>query len=126
MTNWTHRTMIVPAQFVELARALAAGLEPEAAAGMWTTPLSATGEEPATHYISAANSSPIIPALMADPELLHAACDKHVTLEQCAALLAASDVSEEDAYTAMARVGLMMVRAREASPTEAKAEAVKK
>lgn len=45
------RTMIIAAANVELARAIAASFG-SGGVGMWTTPLSPTGAEPATHYIS--------------------------------------------------------------------------
>lgn len=54
MTGYTHRTMIVPAAFAPLARALAAVAGPAGSgAGMWETMLSPTAGKPPTHYISA-------------------------------------------------------------------------
>ena len=50
---WVHRTIIVDATQVELARSLCAALAGPAGGGMFTTPLSASGSLPATHYISA-------------------------------------------------------------------------
>jgi len=50
---WTHRTIIVDAAQVELARSLCAAIAGPAGEGMFSTPLSATGLFPATHYISA-------------------------------------------------------------------------
>lgn len=47
----TFSTLIIAAQDAPLARQIAAAFGP-GGAGMWTTPLSATGAEPATHYIS--------------------------------------------------------------------------
>jgi len=53
MATWTHRTIIVPAAFQQLAQALCeAAAEGAAGKGMFTTALSATGALPATHYIS--------------------------------------------------------------------------
>ena len=49
---WTHRTIIVDAAQVELARSLCAAIAGPAGEGMFSTPLSATGLFPATHYIS--------------------------------------------------------------------------
>ena len=44
MATWTHRTIIVPAAFQQLAQALcAAAAEGDAGQGMFTTGLSATG-----------------------------------------------------------------------------------
>ena len=50
---WTHRTIIVDATQVELARSLCAALAGPAGEGMLSTALSASGLCPATHYISA-------------------------------------------------------------------------
>lgn len=50
---WVHRTIIVPAPQVELARSLCAALAGPAGDGMFTTALSSSGALPATHYISA-------------------------------------------------------------------------
>ena len=61
MSTYTHRTIIVPAQFQQLAQGLcAAAAEGDAGKGMFTTGLSETGTEPATHYIS---SGPIYESL---------------------------------------------------------------
>ena len=46
---WVHRTIVVPAAFVEPARAACAGPGGD---GMFTTGLSETGELPATHFVS--------------------------------------------------------------------------
>ena len=45
------RTLIVPAANVALARSIAASFGP-GGENMWTTPLSASGNAPASHYIS--------------------------------------------------------------------------
>lgn len=45
------RTLIIAAQDADLARQIAAAFGP-GGEGMWTTPLSASGLDPATHYIS--------------------------------------------------------------------------
>lgn len=50
---WVHRTIIVDVAQVELARSLCATLAGPAGDGMFATPLSASGNLPATHYISA-------------------------------------------------------------------------
>ena len=49
---WVHRTIIVPASIAEPARAACVGLAGPGGTGMFTTPLSTTGEAPPTHYIS--------------------------------------------------------------------------
>ena len=61
MSQYTHRTIIVPAALQQLAQGLcAAAAEGDAGKGMFTTGLSETGTEPATHYIS---SGPIYESL---------------------------------------------------------------
>ena len=45
------RTLVIAAQDATNARAIAAAFGP-GGVGMWTTPLSADGQEPTTHYIS--------------------------------------------------------------------------
>ena len=53
MSEYTHRTIIVPAPFQSLAQGLCeAAAEGDAGKGMFTTGLSADGAEPATHYTS--------------------------------------------------------------------------
>ncbi len=44
--------MIVPVDHVDLARSLCATLAGDGGSGMFTTALSATGDDPPTHYIS--------------------------------------------------------------------------
>lgn len=45
------RTLIIAASDADASRAIAAAFGP-GGSGMWNTPLSASGNEPATHYIS--------------------------------------------------------------------------
>ena len=73
MTQYTHRTIIVPAAFQQLAQGLcAAAAEGDAGKGMLTTPLSETGTEPASHYISsgpiAAEFGDLLPLTTFDEE----------------------------------------------------------
>lgn len=61
MSTYTHRTIIVPAAFQQLAQGLCeAAADGDAGKGMFTTGLSETGTDPATHYIS---SGPIYESL---------------------------------------------------------------
>lgn len=129
MTEWTNRTLVVPSAQVEFARLLTATIAGPSGAGMWTTPLSPTGEMPATHWISSGRIDEQFAALLplaeypADSDPVHTpghpdvcahlATEAGMTVEQVAALFAASDVSAEDAHTVMTRMGLMI-----ASPTE--------
>lgn len=98
MTDWVHRTMICPATHAAMARTICATLAPGGSgAGMFTTPLSALGTLPATHYVSAGLIWPEFAALMEDAPALHAACQQAglpYTLLQLQTLLAACTVKK--------------------------------
>lgn len=107
-----HRCMIVTAAVAPQARALADSFGPSAS-GMWTTALSPTGELPATHYISAGMIGTSFAGLMSSPDALQAGCAAMgitVPLANCKAVLAGADVSEEQPFDAMTRLGLQMVQ----------------
>ena len=128
---WTHRTIIVDAAQVELARSLCAAIVGPAGEGMFSTPLSATGLFPATHYISAglieapfADLLPLTavtygeggtpststrPGNVALIAQLAAEAGLPITEAEVAALLAGVDVSEQQAEGVMSRLGLQIV-----------------
>jgi hypothetical protein len=126
------RTLILTAEVTPLAQQIAATLSP-AGQNMWTTGLSATGETPATHYISTGYIGPefahmvplqvweqdetgywqLIRTEPGDPEAVTAACNAaglEVTLEQVDAVYAGADVTDQEPFTAMARMGLQIVQ----------------
>ena len=125
------RTLIVPASQVDLARAIAASFGP-GGDGMWTTPLSATGLDPASHYIS----SGFVPEAFAymvplqvweqnedgawvlvssepgDPVAVYTAASEAgviCTQAEVDALFAAADVTAQEPFVAMGRLGLAIV-----------------
>jgi len=128
----TDRCIIIPASAQAKAQALCAGLAGPAGAGMFITGLSASGNAPATHYISAGPISSDMAALLpcksvttdaqgnqqitmtpGHPELVPALADKAgitVTRAQIDALYAAIDVSDQEPFAAMARLGLKLVQ----------------
>jgi len=128
----TYRTLILPAAVTPLAREIAATLSP-AGAGMWTTGLATTAEGPATHWISAGLIAPEFALMVPEqvweqdedgawtqtgstpgnPEAVHAACTAagmEVTLAQVDAVFAVSDVTEQEPFTALGRLGLVLVQ----------------
>lgn len=130
MSEYTHRTIIVPAPFQSLAQGLCeAAAEGDAGKGMFTTPLSADGTEPASHYISSGQIANefgyLLPLTAFDEECqpttrpgdvatVEAIADQAgITLPAgaIAALFDAIDVTELDPWAAMARLGLVMVQA---------------
>ncbi|MEF3075158.1 hypothetical protein V2P20_08985 [Methylobacter sp. Wu1] len=108
-----HRTLIVPAAIVDQVRALADQFGP-AAQNMWTTPLSASGNIPATHYISAGQIDEIFAELISSPQNLvdiSATMGVSVTLDEATFILSQCDVSaDEPAEIAMSRIGLKIIQ----------------
>ena len=126
---YTHRVIIVPAAFQQLAQGLCEAVaEGDAGRGMFTTGLSATGELPATHYISSghieqqfADILPLTtvtqdgeglpdihtrPGNVAAVESMAAQSGIELPPGTIAALFAAIDVSAQGPFEAMARLGL--------------------
>lgn len=124
---WTHRTLIVPANQVELARSLCAALAGPAGEGMFNTPLSATGLYPATYYISAGlieeQFSAILPLdvqatedteahrIPGYPEAVLASLpegyESNPTLAEVDTLFKAISVSDKDPLAQIAEMGLL-------------------
>ena len=127
-----HRTIIVPKAKQALSQSLCAGLAGNACAGMFVTGLSATGKAPATHYISSGPISHDMAALLpcktvttdkdgktvvttapGMPDAVPALATKaglSTTKTKITALYAAIDVSDQEPFAAMARLGLQMVQ----------------
>lgn len=133
----SFRTLIVTAEHADLARRLA-GSFGSGGLGMWTTPLSSTGAEPATHYIS----SGMLPAEFAGMvptqtwELVDGVWTKiastpgdaaavyyvaqqqgvECTLAEVEDTLISSDVTAQPPFTAMGRLGLQIVNPPDDEP----------
>lgn len=134
---YTFRTLIVAAQDAPLARSIAETLAGSAGAGMWTTPLSANGAEPATHYVSTGYITPEFAAMcpvatwewqQPDPEqpgawvqtayvprdaaMVAAACAQgglEVTAAQVEAIYGRADVTTQEPFVAFGRLGLQII-----------------
>jgi hypothetical protein len=126
------RTMIIPADQVALAREIAVTLDPAHNANMWITPLSPTGAEPATHYISTGEIpdgfAVMVPCVFwawendewvvtdaypGDPITVYEACvaaGMTVTQDEIDTLFAEADVSDQDPFVAMGRLGVQLVQ----------------
>ena len=120
--------MIVPAEHADLARVLCETLAGPGGAEMFTTALSATGDDPATHYISSglieSDFADLLPLVIktetgmekinqGQPEIIHAAAQQAgLTLDQqeIERLLAAVDVSDQSPFEAMDRLRVRMVQ----------------
>ena len=135
MATWTHRTIIVPAAFQQLAQGLcAAAAEGDAGKSMFTTGLSATGALPATHYISSGyifdDFAALLPLTTVEPStddgepdmvterpgnvafVEGLAAQAGITLPPgtIAALFDAIDVTELGPWGAVAQLGLKLVQ----------------
>lgn len=130
MTIYTNLTIILPAAAQALAQGLCVAAAGGAGAGMFITGLSATGEAPATHYISAgavenhfADILPVGTVTMVDdvPTVERSAGDLAAVVQLAAdagvavdlatvgGLFAALDVTAQDPFAAMERLGLMLL-----------------
>jgi hypothetical protein len=129
--NYIFRTLIVPADSVQLACAIATSFGP-GGEGMWTTPLAASGLDPASHYISSGYVPPeygyLVPlqvwaldgdsnwALVSsepgDPVAVYTAATAQgvvCTQEDIDNLFATVDVTEQEPFVAIGRLGLTII-----------------
>lgn len=107
--DWTHRTIIVPAPYAAAASAACEHLAGAGGTGMFTTPLSPTGELPATHYISSGLIEQSFADLLANPDALTAvATQAGIDPGPLVAIVATADITAEPADVALARLGLQL------------------
>lgn len=130
--SYVFRTLIVTAAEVDLAREVAASFGP-GNENMWTTALSGDGNDPATHYISS-GYVPVEYEIMVpwkeysldeqgnwvvtashpgDPVAVYQnAIDNGVQCTQAEIdqLFATSDVTDQDPFVAMGRLGVQIIR----------------
>lgn len=107
------RTLIVPAIHAPLARELCKTLAGPSGDNMFVRELSPTGTAPATHYASSGLIEDQFAALMAagaeavfgQAQLAGIA----TTLEAITALLQSSDISEEEPFSVLGRLGLKTI-----------------
>ena len=130
MTIYTNLTIILPAAAQALAQGLCVAAAGEAGAGMFTTGLSPTGEAPATHFISSgaveAKFADILPigtvttvdevttversaGDLAAVVQLAADAGVAVDMDTVGGLFAALDVTAQDPFAAMERLGLRLL-----------------
>lgn len=131
---WVFRTMIVSDAVVDTCRSLAMLLAGDGQK-LWATPLSPTGTEPATHWISSgmieAQFGELLPLsewvyhdesgwienmYQPDTALLAERSGGAVTPEQVFVIFSQCDVTMEEPITAIARLGLQIVTVPEPDP----------
>ena len=125
------RTMIIPAAQQVLAQNIATSVKPVEGDGMWVTPLSAVASGVPSHYISTGFISPEWESLMpvqnwelqdgswvmtssspGDAATLHSILESvsaGISLAEVEEVFAAADVTMQEPFTAMERMGLVMV-----------------
>lgn len=128
------RTLIVKAADASLAQQIAVTLAPTGGSNMWTTGLSASGNDPATHYVSTGLIGPdfamLVPctfwAMDEDGEwvetgsepgnaalvvLACAAADPPlvVTEAEVQGMMDRSDISDQEPFTAFSRMELIQI-----------------
>jgi hypothetical protein len=125
------RTLIIAAEDADIARTIAASFG-SGGTGMWTTPLSSDGQEPATHYISSGGITAEFVLLApcttwiqdeegnwvqtdyypGDPVAVYTAATAQgvvCTQEDVDTLFATADVTEQEPFVAMGRLGLTII-----------------
>lgn len=105
------RTLIVQANQVELAREVGASYG-AGGEGMFVTPLSSTGLYPATHYISSGLIGIEFASMLESPQgLVEGAASLGVNIDLATAehLLSNADISDEQPFVALERLGLKMI-----------------
>lgn len=125
------RTLVIAAQDATIARAIAAGFGP-GGVGMWTTPLNAAGTGAATHYISSGfipaefvSLSPnatweqdeagvwvrtdYYPGDAATVAAYASQAGLQLTAAQVQGIFDRSDVSDQQPFVAMGRLGLKII-----------------
>ena len=130
--SYTHRVIVVPAAFQQLAQGLCeAAAEGDAGKGMFTTGLSPDGSAPATHYISSGyifqefadllpltavnydiEGSPILstrPGNVAVVEAMAAQAGFDLAPGTIGALFDAIDVTEVGPHERLAQLGLSII-----------------
>ena len=131
----TFATLIVTAADADTSRAIAAAFGP-GGVGMWATPLSASGLDPATHYISSGYISAEFVSLApmatweqdeegnwvqtdyyaGDASAVYTLCqqaDLPYTLAQIEGVFSRSDVSQQEPFVALDRMGLKIINPSE-------------
>lgn len=107
---WVTRTIIVPAAYVDGARAACEALAGAGGLGMYTVPLSPTGELPATHWASSGAIEDGFAHLLETPDALSAvATAAGIDPAPLLAIVATSDVTDlelEPYDSTLARLGL--------------------
>ena len=123
MTTLIHRNLIAPAALADAARELCAAVHP-AGAGMFTVPLSPTGELPATHWASTGLLEAVWAPALEDPAMFYGAAQLGAqaqgltltaTYDEARRVLIEGDITDAPWADALARLGLQLCHQEDAS-----------
>ena len=101
-----HRTMIVAAQDVSLARSLAAAAAPGSGEGMFLRQCRTKGQSTVTHYISAGLIQEEFAAMRGAADATFAATAGAVPLEAIAGMYQRATFIEDEPFAVMESLGL--------------------
>lgn len=110
--TWVHKTIVVADAVVEQARSLCEQLAGSGGAGMFAAALSADGAEPASHWVSSGAILQDFAQMLENPAMVYAAAEQagiELPEGSVEALLSHCDISDEQAETTLARLGLQYV-----------------
>jgi len=132
MTVWIFRTLIIAAEDQALTSTISETLGGTGGTNMWLTGLSADGAEPATHYIATGligeefaamvpcatwehvdgvwTQTDYVPGNAALVSMACAQAGVEVTQAEVEAIYSRSDVTAQEPFVAMARLGLALVQ----------------
>lgn len=107
--TWIHRVIIVPLEYVEVAKAACEQLAGSGGSGMFSCPLSSDGKLPVTHFMSSGLIEDSFAYLLSSPEALETiAVANDIDPLPLLTVIEASDISEEDPSIALSRLGLVI------------------
>lgn len=109
---WAHKTIVVNDNVVQTARDMCEQLAGTGGAGMFATALSADGAEPASHWVSSGMILQDFAQMLENPAMVYAAAEQsgiELPAGSVEALLSQCDISDEQAETTLARMGLQYV-----------------
>lgn len=117
MTTWISRSLIVPAEIIDRARNIGECLGP-ASTGMFTTPLSPTGVNPPTHYISSGLIEDIWLYILSNSDVLYQAAVQgasaqekvlEASLEDISSLVSNTIISDKEVFSLLDELSLKLI-----------------
>lgn len=111
------KTGIVADEHVALAREVASALGAGPVSGQFSAKLSPTSEPPPTHWCMSGYAPYLMWEGLLDAQVIYDTCAANgivATMAECQALAGSIDISDENPFSVMTRLGLQMIQPLEA------------